>query len=146
MKKLLNPLTWAIDDALIFVGAFGLATGVGGKYFFLIPVAEMGSTWPGWSGTSLWSLNVPGAATNKSDPGSYPGAVDEELAVSLSFMFNLKAGFFGLDQWTAWQPINSGETLWEREASVPLKPGVLGTSGGYFFLALMAGGLLLKYA
>lgn len=137
---------WDAGDLLMVVGAAGILTGIGGKYFFLIPVANHltnASDWK-WSGTSFWSLGVPGAAANKSDPGSYPGSVDEEIAVSLSFMFNLKAGFFGLDQWAAWQPLSSGQTLWERETT-NISPGVLGTSSGYFFLVLFLAGVFLKY-
>jgi len=63
MNKILNPLSWDIPDALVILGAGGLLTGLGGKYFFVLPLLRPIGAWaPGTGlgptyGTVAWDLS-----------------------------------------------------------------------------------------
>lgn len=137
MNTVLKPQVWELEDALIILGSAGLITGIGGKYFFVIPVAKwtnpsFGPSWGG-GGTSAWGLFV-------------PTSFKESVEASLSFMFNLDMKVFGLDQQTTWSgnTYTPGMTPWTYEGA-NITPGPLGKSSGYIFLLAIIAGLGMKF-
>lgn len=126
-----------MDDYLVFAGALGLLTGMGGRYFFIIPVAD---TPPGQWGSEAFSLEVPGAWTTGPNPQGGLLSVNG-LESAATILFNLDPTVFNLPandpQWSPWTP---GQTWW----STGQTPGPLGKMGGYLFAGLLAAGLALK--
>jgi len=120
------------QNPFIAVGAAGLLTGLGGHYFFIIPVGVNKSsssgnpittdpTYLGWF-NGPFSLIPPYG----DDP---PSLRNVELAASAMFNFSVQRSA------QAWNIYDNGG----------MTPGPLGKQGGYIFLAVLLFGLYKKY-
>jgi len=160
------------SEVLLAAGGVGLVTGVGGKYYFFVPVISEASTNNGGSTTSLaWGTPGSPAFTTDGMPGIMtPGSgvihdslgeptLANELMVALSFMFNLPLSTFGMEDWSGWGYANQnggntaqkGVTPWTYNAGAGFRPGPqftpgpLGANAGYFFALMITAALVLRY-
>lgn len=138
----LKPLSVA-EDAAIVIGAVGFLSGMGGKYFGLIPVIQPPST--DW-GEAVFSINTPGVWSGPTRSGSPEGNFFRIPGGPLSavwIMTGVEAGTIGLDK-VRYVNIYGGpnQTFYDENAGT--QPGPLGKRGGFVFLGLLAGGLLVK--
>lgn len=151
-------VNWA--DVLLATGAVGLVSGLGGKYFFVVPVISHTTVTPGVTpapGTDSWGLPEGPAFTLQSGTGTTipggPTSLGQALAVGLSFEFCLPLSTFGLSEWPGWGYQSAGAntataspfTYQPSGYTSPLfVAGPLGQYAGYLFLAALLGGVALR--
>ena len=139
----LKPLSVA-EDAAIVVGAVGLLSGMGGKYFGLIPVVEPPSA--DW-GSAVFSINAPGVWSGPTKGTGTPEGnffrIPGGPLTGLWIMLGVEAGTIGLDK-VPYVNVYQGASQTYYYESYGSKPGPLGKRGGFIFLGLLVGGLLVK--
>jgi len=125
----------------LWAGAAGLLTGMGGKYFFVIPVATIATVDPS-NPTSYWGQ----AVWTKNSPGSMPSPqtwdFNDFLRSSLSIMLDLPSGWLVPNGYWG-DPMGRAFTFYENDTN--WTPGPLGERGGWIFVLLLAYGLIKKY-
>ena len=129
---------------LLGTGALGLLTGFGGMYFFVFPVITPPSS---SFGKSFFFFSPPGVWDDDTRSGSSQGNLFTSggLQVGLGYMFNLTVAGAGLDKNAStnyYQYYMPTQTLYQVDQA---SPGPLGASAGYWFVGLMAAGLLLEF-
>lgn len=123
-----------LSDVLLWTGGAAFATGLFGRYFFIIPVVQDSAGW----GHDFFTLGVPAV----DHPLQYPSAA---IKAYLMVFFGLSEGTVGMDK----EPPGSNgygtgkDTNWLVGTGNAWGP--LGQRGGFLFLAMIAGGLAVKY-
>lgn len=130
-------------DLLTLLGAVGLASGFGGKYYGIFPVIKTPSS---DFGVSIFSINPPGVWSGPGQTGSSQGNLFTVggLQVGLSYMFNLDLKTSGLSNNQNTNYYNFAypdETIYDAQQD---SPGPLGANAGYYFVGMMAVGLFMR--
>lgn len=137
--------TKVVANILIAVGGAGIITGMGGKYFFVIPVMaeDKGATW-GYGrlfdtrAPSLWTGPLAGQGTTEGTLFTASGPL-----AAMWGMTGQAASVWGLDKLP-----NSSVYGWptSTQFSFGNKPGTLGVHAPWVFLGMLGTGLLLRIA
>lgn len=132
----LRPLSSAADLAIV-VGAGGLVTGMGGRYFFMVPVLEGAGGQPLPQG--YWG-QPPYTSTTYGGTGGVSVFSEGGLRMLGMLMFGLTA-----EQAGAVPPLYDGNpALNFVQANSTYTWGPLGSRSGFIFVALIAGGIVLR--
>jgi len=134
-------------NPFIIIGAGGLLTGLGGKYFFVLPVIDNQSVlsvdpnYGNW-GKDAFNWNVPGALLQSE------WNFDAWWRSAVTIMFGLQmgtlCGALMQNPEYALQSTLANESLFAQMKG--FNPGSLGTRSGFIFLAILLFGVYKKIA